>query len=241
MNDFEQIFKVLNHLHAKRIMHHDFKSKIFLIELESYFKIVIIDFDLINVVIDNAWLKIFCDSLKYITSKMFFDLSKNHDFLIDVWFMNVIDIEWIYNISTHSNVFTSKKQKRKILFKIWSEWITIWTENLLDKLNDENENENQLINMFFHMIQFKVDKRWSAKKCLMQDLNTDLLKKKKINDFIVCANYRMNLTIESTTLTSSSSSIKASSLQSRINLDVITILKNLWGINDFKKWSSIKF
>ena len=54
MNDFEQIFKVLNHLHAKRIMHHDFKSKIFLIELESYFKIVIIDFDLINVVIDNA-------------------------------------------------------------------------------------------------------------------------------------------------------------------------------------------
>ena len=54
MNNFEQIFEILNHLHAKKIMHRDLKSKNFLIELESYFKIVIIDFDLVNVVIDNA-------------------------------------------------------------------------------------------------------------------------------------------------------------------------------------------
>lgn len=64
--------------------HRDLKFKNFLIEINSLFKIVIVDFDLIKIAIDIALLKTFYDSLKYAASKMFFDLSFGHKILIDV-------------------------------------------------------------------------------------------------------------------------------------------------------------
>ncbi len=69
---FEQILNDFAHFHANEIMHRDLKFENFLIEMKSYFKILIFDFDLINVIIDNIKLIIFCETHKYVASKMFF-------------------------------------------------------------------------------------------------------------------------------------------------------------------------
>ena len=74
-------------------MHRDLKPENFLIEFEPYFKIVITDFGLANVVIDNAWLKTFCGSLKYAAPEVFPGFSQGHGLLADVWSMGVIGIE----------------------------------------------------------------------------------------------------------------------------------------------------
>ena len=227
MSGFGQVLEALSHLHAKGVVHRDLKPENFLVELEPYFKVVITDFGLANVVIDNAWLRTFCGSLKYMAPEVFPGLSKGHGPLADVWSMGVIGIEWIYNIPAHPHVPTPEEQGREIPPKIWSEWVTTWAGDLLDKLNDEDEDGDQLINMLFHMVQFRVGKRWSAKKCLMQGLNTGLLKRRKVDGLIVCANYRVDLAAGSTTPTPPSPSIRASPLQSGINPDATTILENL--------------
>lgn len=101
---FGQVLEALSHFHTKWIVHRDLKPKNFLVELKSYFKIVIIDFGLVNAVIDNAWLRTFCSSLRYVTSEAFPGLNKGHGPLADVWSMGVIGIEWIYNIPAHPDI-----------------------------------------------------------------------------------------------------------------------------------------
>lgn len=54
ISGFGQVLEALSHLHKKGVVHRDLKPENFLVELKPYFKLVITDFGLANVVIDNA-------------------------------------------------------------------------------------------------------------------------------------------------------------------------------------------
>lgn len=75
------------------MIHRDLKLENILIEKNSLFKIIIVDFGMIKIAIDTALLQTFCDTLKYATLEMFSDLSFNHEFLMNIFSLNVMIYE----------------------------------------------------------------------------------------------------------------------------------------------------
>ena len=147
----EQILNDLNYLHAKNIAHRDFKSENSFVEKYSFFKIVISDFDLFKTATNTSLLKNFCDTFKYFASKIFFDNNDSYEFLIDIWTLNVIDFEWLYDISDFSTVSTSKEKEKKVQLYQWHQWFNIWTCLFFNNL--KNEDNDFTIKKFFDMIK----------------------------------------------------------------------------------------
>ena len=183
---WEQILDDLKHLHAKRVIHRDLKSENILIERNSLFKIIIADFGMIKVAIDTVLLQTFCGTLKYAAFEVFSDLSFGHEILMNIFSLSVMIYEWIYDLSSPSNVSTSKKKNEEVSDKQWYTWFDTWIGLLFDKL--KNEENDSVIQILICMIETKVTSRWSATKCLAQDFKDRLFKRKVADDLIECAN-----------------------------------------------------
>lgn len=56
-------------------------------------------------------------------------------------------------------------------------WISIWTELLLKRLDYEDENNNKLVELLFHMLDSRLEKRYSANQCLETGCRNGLFKK----------------------------------------------------------------
>lgn len=181
----EQIFDGLSHFHAKEMAHRDLKSENLLIEIDPFFKIVIADFGLAKVAVDIALLKTFCGSLKYMAPEVFSGLSSGYGPPVDVWLLGIIVFEWIYSILNSPDI--SKEVSVQKLY----DWIDAWAELLLNKLEDQ-END-QIIQILIQMIEIKIRKRWSVSQCLMQSFKNGLFKRRMADDLVVCANDPDNL------------------------------------------------
>ena len=182
---FGQILDGLSHLHAKGVAHRDLKPENFLIEMRPLFKVVITDFGLAKVATDTALLKTFCGSLKYAAPEVFPGLSSGHGPPVDVWSLGVIVFEWIYHTPNPPDVPKPKKRNVEVSAEKWHDWIDEWAELLLNKLEDQ-END-QLVRILVCMIEVKVEKRWPASRCLAQGFKGSLFKRRVADGLLVCA------------------------------------------------------
>lgn len=186
---FGHILEALSHLHAQGIVHRDLKPENFLVQLDPYFKVVIADFGLANVVIDDAWLKTFCGTLKYMAPEVFPGLSEGHGLSADVWSAGVIAIEWMFGIPKPPAVPTPEKEGRPIPQKSWNEWVEAWVISLLAKICQAGAGD-PLIDILIHMVEQNPKKRWTAKKCLKQGFDTDIFKRRLADDLVVWVDYK---------------------------------------------------
>ncbi|MCJ1464628.1 hypothetical protein MMC07_003241 [Pseudocyphellaria aurata] len=183
ISGFGQVLDALSHLHKNGVVHRDLKPENFLVEMKPYFKLVITDFGLAKVVINNAWLKTFCGTVKYIAPEVFPGISNGHGPMVDIWSMGVVCMEWIYDIPEVPNLPQSM-ELNEIPPETWREWLKAWTKKLSRKLNDVDD-EDQLIRILSHMIEPRASKRWEAKKCLTQGLEIGLFKRRKADCLVV--------------------------------------------------------
>lgn len=82
---FFQALNALRYLHSRDVAHWDLKSKNILVESRSSLNIKLADFGLANNKLD---LKTFCDTQKYIASKIY--LRKSYTTLVNLWSLEMI-------------------------------------------------------------------------------------------------------------------------------------------------------
>ena len=181
MSGFGQVLEALGHLHGKGVVHRDLKPENFLYELEP-FRVVISDFGMAKVALDDAWLQTFCGTPKY-TAPEVFPGNNGHGTQADVWSLGVIGIEWIYRSPKCPRVPAPARDASER----WHKWIAAWSKELRHVLTDEDEGADPLILILSQMVEFEARKRWSAKACLVRGLNVGLFKRRLMDGMIICA------------------------------------------------------
>lgn len=179
-----QILDGLSHLHEKGVVHRDLKPENFLVEKKP-FKIIITDFGLAKVVNNTTLLTTFCGTLKYLAPEVFPGLSDGHGPPVDVWSLGVIVLEWIYGVPAAPAVPAPKRKGTEVPPQKWYEWVQTWSKKLLRKLNDEDDG--QVIEILFGMMEVEVMKRWRAKQCLAQGFKNGLFKRRVADGLVVCS------------------------------------------------------
>lgn len=187
---FGQVLEALSHLHANGIVHRDLNPESILVQLKPYFKVVITDFSLAEIITDNAWPKTSCGTLEYVTPEVSPGFSENHVFLADVWSAGVMGIEWIYDLPASPEIPTPEEPGQEISPKSWSEWVRAWGLSLFEKLREEAKAGDVMIDILSHMVEMDPNTRWTAKKCLMTGLESGIFKRRNADGLIVCADYR---------------------------------------------------
>ena len=177
-----QILDGLSHLHAKGLAHRDLKPENFLVKLKP-FRVVITDFGLSNIVPDATLLKTFCGTLKYAAPEVFPGLSDGHGPKVDVWSLGVIALEWIYGLPMLPSSPQVRRKQKTITTSQCYDWVADWTSLLLKQLKDEEEG--QLIEILFRMIEVNSRKRWTTNKCLALGFENGLFKRRKVDGLVV--------------------------------------------------------
>ena len=238
---FGQVLDGLSHLHAKGVVHRDLKPENFVIEMKPLFKVIITDFGLAKVATDKALLRTFCGSLNYAAPEVFPSLGSGHGPPVDVWSLGVIVFEWVWGIPNPPDVPKAKKGNGEVSAESWHDWVETWAELLLNRLEDQ-END-QLVRILDRMIEIKVKKRWPAIRCLAQGFRGGLFKRRMADGLVVYASDPDDLDLpaeegedETKTPTAGSppgsgpSRSVASMLSANSNPGATTmILGNMWG------------
>ncbi|KAI9781671.1 MAG: hypothetical protein M1816_002228 [Peltula sp. TS41687] len=189
-----QILDGLSHLHAKGVVHRDLKPENFLVEKNPFFRVVISDFGFAKVVTSTTLLTTFCGTLKYLAPEVFPGLSNGHGPAVDVWSLGVIALEWIYGIPMLPTVPMPRKLRQNVRPEKWHQWIEIWSNCLLVKLADEDDDD-QMVEILLGMIEVSVSNRWDTKRCLEQGFENGLFKRRAVDGLVMCANDPVDLVL----------------------------------------------
>ena len=173
---FAQILLGLSHLHKNGVAHRDLKPENFLVKKKP-FSIAITDFGLSKVKDDNNLLKTFCGTLNHLAPEVFPGYSNNDSYglEVDIWSAGVIMLEWMYNLPDSPLLPVPKRKGQQVTERQWRRWVDLWTTLLLEKLNDQEEDD-LVAQILLGMIEPEPKKRWSADQCLKHGLQSGLFK-----------------------------------------------------------------
>ena len=81
---FGQLLDGLNHIYANAVVHRDLKHKCILVEKKPFFKVIITDFGLAKVALDNTLQTTLCGTHKYVAPEVFPGISYGYGTLADI-------------------------------------------------------------------------------------------------------------------------------------------------------------
>lgn len=183
---FGQVLDGLAHLHARNIVHRDLKPDNFLVEEIPYFKVVIADFGLANVVTDTTPLTSFCGSLPYIAPEIFPTGGDGYGPPADIWSLGVIVLGWLYGLPAARGLPGPMLGHTRA----WSSWSNNWTARLLRQLG--RLRDNTMTSMLSQMICVDPSKRNSAAGTLDYGLNWGEFKRREADNLVISAQDEYN-------------------------------------------------
>ncbi|KYG42068.1 hypothetical protein M433DRAFT_7455 [Acidomyces richmondensis BFW] len=178
-----QVLCALQHLHNQGIIHRDLKPENILVQLKPYLTFVVADFGLANVMHNDTLRKTFCGTLRYAAPEVF-PGSAGHSSSADVWSLGVLSLEWIYRIPELPPICKSSSATH------WRLWCDQWYSRL--RKNLEDEEDCNLVQMLFGMIEVEVSARWTATSCLEYGLSRNLFRMRSADSLIVCIHDRID-------------------------------------------------
>jgi len=146
----------LRHLHNNRVAHRDLKPANLLVANRHPFHVKISDFGLSKVVARNDFLKTFCGTLLYAAPEVCPIGRTGYLPLIDIWSAGVIMMRLIFGLP----YYDSNDQRPR------TEWIKDWANMLLSRIDDLDENNDQVIDLIKNMVTMKPENRFTADECL---------------------------------------------------------------------------
>lgn len=221
-----QILDGLSHLHAKGVVHRDLKPENLLVQKKPFFKVVITDFGLAKVVPNTTLLKTFCGTLQYLAPEVFPGLSNGHGPPVDIWSLGIIVLEWMYGIPTLPTVPTPKGRGTQVPTEMWREWVRTWSDQLLHKLEDENDS--QVLDILLRMIEVEASKRWHADRCLAQGFKNGLFKRRVVDGLIVCESDPHHLVLPTADGSDGTKTPTAASPSARIGPEATILSGSMW-------------
>jgi serine/threonine protein kinase len=176
---FRQILLGLRHLHGRGVAHRDLKPANFLVE--APFTIVIADFGFSKVATDRL-LTTFCGTHKYAAPEVYSD--NGYKPLVDIWSTGVIVLELIYELPDElpdelSDELPDELPALPEMGKTELQKLNkCWSERLVKRVRDLNEDNDQVIDILLHMLKIKPEERFTADQCLERGCDNGLFRKR---------------------------------------------------------------
>ena len=165
---FLQILLVLDWLHSRGVVHRDIKPENFLIEQEEPLKIIVADFGLSKVSIDQL-LTTFCGTLLYCAPEVFPGNSRGYGPKADMWSLGVMMVNLLFGLP--DSPFLPPCHNHNDLCG----WIDDWSERLNAELH-KLTNDNELTDILLEIIKVDPEQRLTAAECLQKGLDTGLFR-----------------------------------------------------------------
>lgn len=175
-----QLLRGLSHLHERGVVHRDLKLANLLVD--KPFNIVIADFGLSKFA-ENKLFTSFCGTITTTAPEVFPRAgASSYGIKADVW-SAAVTIMQLYLNRLPTPPDTDLYEKSNELYK----WNEKWCELLLEKLRDENENGDQVIDLLLCMLEPDPEKRLSAEECLQRGCGNGLFRRSHDGDFVPAA------------------------------------------------------
>ena len=176
---FLQILQVLDWLHSRGVVHRDIKPENFLVEHEEPLKIVVADFGLSKVSIDQL-LTTFCGTLLYCAPEVFPGNSRGYGPKADMWSLGVMMLNLLVGLP--ESPFLPCHDHGDL-----REWVDVWSERLHAELHKSTVNDDHklLTEILLEIVKVDPEQRLSAAECLQKGLETGLFSKDSQNQIIL--------------------------------------------------------
>jgi serine/threonine protein kinase len=181
-----QILVGLSHLHGRRIIHRDLKPENLLVNLDvakNKLTLDIADFGLSKTLAPtNDLSKTFCGTLLYAAPDIFPGMTDaGYRANMDIWGAGVIIFGCMWGLPEAPATPWRKDALRQAT--ALKKWISTWTKSLLEKMYEEDENNDQVIKILCHMVDPNPETRYSADRCLEAGCRNGLFEKTAAGDF----------------------------------------------------------
>ena len=163
-----QMLVGLRHLHSNRVAHRDLKPANLLVANRHPFHIKISDFGLSKVVAIDGVLRTFCGTPLYAAPEVYPNDRTGYRPSVDIWSAGVIILKFIFGLPAYDNNDPLPP----------TEWIEQWTDMLLDRIDDLDENDDQVIDIIKHMVTMRPEDRCTADQCLHKGCDNGLFKRR---------------------------------------------------------------
>lgn len=162
---FRQILLGLRHLHGRGVAHRDLKPENLLVADPFT---ILSDFGLSKFVATDGLLKSFCGTCLYAAPEVRLVNKKGYRPSVDIWSAGVIMLEFIFGRPDHADI-------DKLPLK---EWIKTWSDILVKKVNDLDEDGDQVIDILKHMVRMEPKDRFTADQCLQRGCDNGLFRRR---------------------------------------------------------------
>ena len=166
---FLQILLVLDWLHSRGVVHRDIKPENFLIEEEEPLKVVVADFGLSKISIDDQLLTTFCGTLLYCAPEVFPGNSRGYGPKADMWSLGVMILNLLFGLP--ESPFLPPCHNHDDL----REWVDDWSERIHAELQKFTNKDNKLLtDILLEIIKVDPEQRLTAAECLQKGIDTRL-------------------------------------------------------------------
>ena len=187
---FLQLLLGLRELHKLGFAHRDLKEENILID--DSFTLIFGDPDFLKSVNDNA-LKTICGSGMYAAPEIWHGTSKNYGISVDIWSLAITVMRLFYNVEPSSQ-FPGLFEEAKL-----KAWNSNWYKTVLNKLDELDENDDQIIDILKLMLKLVPEERCTVDQCLERGCENGLFRVNRFGDIVLAEATEVNTEVNTST------------------------------------------
>lgn len=187
---FLQLLLGLRALHKLGFAHRDLKEENILVGDD--FTLIFGDPDFLKSVNDNA-LKTICGTGMYAAPEIWHGKSKNYGISVDIWSLAITIMRLFYDINPSSR-FPALFEEAKL-----KAWNSKWYKAVLSKLDEFDENMDQIIDILKLMLKLDPAERATVDQCLERGCENGLFRANRSGEIVVAEATEVNTEVNTPT------------------------------------------
>ena len=187
---FLQLLLGLRELHKLGFAHRDLKEENILVDDD--FTLIFGDPDFMKSVNDNA-LKTICGSGMYAAPEIWHGTSKSYGISVDIWSLAITVMRLFYNVEPSSQ-FPALFEEAKL-----KAWNSNWYTAVLSKLDELDENNDQIIDILKLMLKLDPAERSTIDQCLERGCENGLFRVNRFGGIVLAEATEVNTEVNTPT------------------------------------------
>ena len=178
-----QLLLGLRALHKLGFAHRDLKEDNILVDDD--FTLIFGDPDHLKSVNDTA-LKTICGTGMYAAPEIWHGTGQNYGISVDIWSLAITILSLFYDVEP-SDQFPKLLEKEKV-----KAWNSKWYKTVLSKLDDLDENNDQIIDILKLMLRLDPAERATVDQCLERGCENGLFRTNRLGEIVLAKATEVN-------------------------------------------------
>lgn len=174
---FLQILLVLSWLHSRGVVHRDIKPENILIENKAPLKIIVADFGLSKLSMDQMFTS--SKGLLYCAPEVGHGNSTGYGPKADMWSLGVMMLQLMFGLPHIPSLPPHGHRKKS------QEWVDHWSRRLRSEFYSLTGKNAQMASILIDLIQIDPKKRFTAHQCLQRGLDINLFKRNEESQIVL--------------------------------------------------------